>query len=61
MKSFVDVLKQPVAMRISLSNFVLAANIKKMKCDNCFPIFNFVVFYTAFFASASLMMLRMRI
>lgn len=38
--------------------FALAANMKKMKCDNCFPIFNFVVFYAAFFVSASLMMLR---
>ncbi len=38
--------------------FALAANIKKMKCNNCFPIFNFVVFYIAFFVSASLMILR---
>ncbi|MDE5758215.1 MAG: hypothetical protein K2H85_06340, partial [Allobaculum sp.] len=85
MKSFVCVLKQSVAIRLSLSNFALglfminciidpgnalfhtkqltfffalAANIKKMKCDNYFPIFNFVVFYTAFFVSASLMLLR---
>lgn len=38
--------------------FALVTNIKKMTCKNYFPLFNFLIFYVAFFESASLMMLR---
>lgn len=38
--------------------FALVTNIKKMSCKNLFPVFNFLIFYVVFFASASLMMLR---
>lgn len=38
--------------------FALVTNIKKMSCKNYFPLFNFLIFYVVFFASASLMMLR---
>lgn len=38
--------------------FALVTNLKKMTCKNYFPLFNFLIFYVAFFVSASLMMLR---
>lgn len=38
--------------------FALVTNIKKITFKNYFPVFNFLIFYVAFFVSASLMMLR---
>lgn len=85
MKSLMYVLKHPLPVKLSISNFALGlflfnciidpgnalfhtkqltfffalvANIPKMKCSSYFPVLNFIVFYLAFFVSASLMILR---